>query len=78
MKSNCNLLMNIKQTLAPPRNTKHMAIDGHASLLSQTAFPIPVKLPRCTIGFVGPVNGINKDVTDAKLLPTTVSTYVVD
>ena len=38
----------------------------------------PVEPPWCTTGSVGPVNGINKDETGAKLLPTTVSTYPVD
>ena len=31
-----------------------------------------------TTGSVGPVNGINKDVSSARLLPTTVSIYLVD
>ena len=42
------------------------------------AFCQPVKPSRCTTGSVEPVNGINKDVSSARLLPTTVSTYPVD
>ena len=39
----------------------------------------PVKPPMYTIaGSMGPVNGINKDVSGARLLLTTVSTYPVD
>ena len=41
-------------------------------------FAIPVKLPMSTTESVGLINGINKDVSDARLLPTTVSTYTVD
>ena len=37
----------------------------------------PVKPSRWTTESMGPVNGINKDVSDARLLPTTVSTYPV-
>ena len=33
---------------------------------------------RCTTGSVQPVNGINKDVSSARLLTTTVSTYPLD
>ena len=59
-----------------PRNTKHMA--RWPSLLSQMAFCWPVRPLRCTTGSVQPVNGINKDVSGTRLLPTTVSTYPVD
>ena len=38
------------------------------SLLSQTAFAIPVRPLRCTTGPLGPVNGINKDVSGTRLL----------
>ena len=40
---------------------------------SQTAFTDPV-----TTWSVGPVNGINKDVSDARQLPMIVMTYPVD
>ena len=64
-------------TLALPRNPKHIAIDGqvcfHWWLIADS-----VKPPWCTTGSVGLVNGINKDVTGARLLPTTVSTCPVD
>ena len=48
------------------------------SLLSQIAFCCPCQPPRCTTGSLGPVNGINKDVSGARMLPTTVSTYPMD
>ena len=48
------------------------------SLLSLMAYANPVKPPWCTTGYVGPVNGINKDVTGARLLSTTVLTCPVD
>ena len=38
----------------------------------------PVKPPWCNGGSLGPVSGTNKDVTGARLLPTTVSTCHVD
>ena len=64
-------------TLALPKNTKHIAIDGqvcfHWRLIAD-----PIKPPWCNTGSVGPVNGINKDVTGARLLSTTVSTCPVD
>ena len=64
-------------TLALPKNTKHKAIDGqvcfHWRLIAD-----PVKPPWCNTGSVGPVGGTNKDVTDARLLPMTVSTCPVD
>ena len=37
----------------------------------------PVKPPRYTTGSVRPVNGINKDMSGARLLQTTVSVYPV-
>ena len=64
-------------TLALPRNTKHMAIDGHVCF-HRWPFAVPVRTPRCTTGSLGPVNGINKDVTGARLLSTTVSSYPMD
>ena len=42
------------------------------------AFVDPVKPQRYTIGSVKPVNGINKDISGARLLPMTISTYPVD
>ena len=45
----------------------------HTSLFSD-----PVKPPRCATVSVEPVNGINKDVNGARLLPKTISTYPVD
>ena len=53
-----------------------MAIDGQVCFHRQP-FAIPVRPPRCTIGSWGPVNGINKDVSGTRLLPTTVLTYPV-
>ena len=54
-----------------------LAIDGqvcfHWRLITN-----PVKPPWWTTGSVGLVNGTNKDVTGAKLLPTTVSTCAVE
>ena len=64
-------------TLALPKNTNHIAIDGqvcfHWRLIAD-----PVKPPWCNTGSVGPVGGTNKDVTGARLLTTTVSTCPVD
>ena len=64
-------------TLALPRNTKHIAIYGqvcfHWWLIADF-----VKPPWCTTGSVELVNGINKDMTGAKLLPTTTLTCAVD
>ena len=58
-------------------NTKHIALDGqvcfHWRLIAD-----PVKPPWCNIGSVGPVDGTNKDVTCARLLPMTISTCPVD
>ena len=60
-----------------PRSTKHVAIDGqvcfHWRLIADS-----VKPPWCTTGSVGLVNGINKNVTGTKLLPTTISTSAAD
>ena len=63
--------------LALPRNTKHMAIDGQACF-HKWLFANSVKPSRWTTGSVEPVNDINKDVCDARLLPMIVSTYPVD
>ena len=54
-----------------------MAIDGQVCFHRQL-FADPVKSPRYTVGFLEPVNGINKDVSGARLLPKTVSTYFVN
>ena len=49
------------------------------SLLSQIAFVDPVKPQRhTTCRDFQPVNGINNYVSDARMLPITVSTYPVD
>ena len=66
-----NLLLNIKPTytLVLPRNTK---VCFHRWL-----FANPIKPLRYTTGFVEPVNGFNKDVSGARLLPMTVLTYLV-
>ena len=54
-----------------------MAIDGQVCL-HRWPFAIPVRPPRWTTESLGPVNGINKDVSGTRLLLTTVSTYPVD
>ena len=63
------LLLNIKAQLLHyiviPRNAKQSHGYRWPSLLSQMAFAIPVRPPRCTTECVGPVNGINKDVSSA-------------
>ena len=73
------LLLNIKATysLALPRNTEHMAMDNQVCFHTQH-FANPVRPLWYTTGSVEPVDGINKDVSHASLLPTTVSTYSVD
>ena len=63
-------------TLALPRNTKHMAIDGQVCF-HIWLFANPIKPLRYTTGFVEPVNGFNKDMSGARLLPMTVLTYLV-
>ena len=64
-------------TLALPRNTKHIAIDDqvcfHWRLIAD-----PVKPLWCNTASAGPVNGINKDVTGARVLTTTVLTCPMD
>ena len=47
-----------------PRNTEHIAIDGKVCFHTQF-IAYPVKLPRCTTVSLGPVNGINKNVSGA-------------
>ena len=56
--------------LALPRNTKHITIDGQVCFYWRLIAD-SVKPP-------GLVNGINKDMTGVKLLPTTVVTCAVD
>ena len=80
MKSNLLLIIKPTYTLLhylKIQNTKHIAIDDqvyfHWRLIAE-----PVKPPWCNTVSVGPVNGTNKDVTDARLLPTTVSTCPMD
>ena len=41
-------------------------------------FANPVKPQKCTTGSMEPVNGINKDVSNTRLLPMTISTYPMD
>ena len=50
-------------TLALPRNAKHMAIYGQV-YFHRRPFAIPIRLPRCTTGSWGPVNGIANDCLD--------------
>ena len=64
-------------TLALPKNTKHIAIDGQVCFYWRLIAD-PIKPPWCNTETVGPVDGTNKDVTGARLLPTTVSTCPVD
>ena len=74
-----NLLLIIKPTLLHYLKipSTYVAIDDqvcfHWRLIAD-----PVKPPWCNTGSVGPVGGTNKDVTGARLLPTTVSTCPVD
>ena len=58
-------------TLAQPRNTKHMAIDGQVSF-HRWLYAKPFKSLKCTTGPVERVNGFNKDVSGITLLPTAV------
>ena len=54
-----------------------MAKDGQVCF-HRRLFANPVKPQRCTTEPVRPLDGINKDVGDAKLLLTTTSVYPVD
>ena len=54
-----------------------MPIDGHV-FFHRWPFVVPVRPQKCTLASLGPVNGINKDVSGTRLLPTTVLTYTVD
>ena len=61
-----------------PKHTKHMAKDGQVCF-HRRLFADPVKPQRCTTEPVRSlVDGINKDVGDAKLLLITTSVYPVD
>ena len=51
-----------------------MDIDGQVCF-HRRPFVIPVRPLRCTTGPLGPVNGINNDVSGTRLLPTAVLTY---
>ena len=72
-------ITNVKATytLALPRNTKHIAMDSQVCFHTQLCAN-PVRSLWYTTGSVEPVDDINKDVSDASLLPTIVSTYSVD
>ena len=63
-----NTLLNIKPTLLYYLEILNMVIDGQVCFHKQL-FADPVKLQRCTIGSVGPVNDINTDVSGARLVP---------
>ena len=54
-----------------------MAKDGQVCFY-KGLFANPVKPLRCTTEPVRPLDGINKDVDGAKLLPMTTSVYPVD
>ena len=54
-----------------------MAIDGQVCF-HRWPIAYPVKPQKCITGSLGPVNGTNKDVSGARLLPTTISTYPED
>ena len=78
-KMKSNLLVIIKPTLLHYLEipSTYVAIDDqvffHWRLIAETVEP-----PWCNTGSVGPVSDTNKDVTDARLLPMTVSTCPVD
>ena len=55
----------------------NMAKDGQVCF-HRRIFANPTKPQRCTTGPVKPLDGINKDVSDAILLLTTTSVYPVD
>ena len=59
------------------RHIKNMALDGQVCFY-RWLFVNLVKPWRCTVEAVEPVNSIIKDVSDAKLLPMTVSAYPVN
>ena len=57
--------------------TKHMAKDCQV-FFHRGHFTYPVKSQRYTTESVRPLDGINKDVSEAKLQITTTSVYPVD
>ena len=72
------LLPEIKaNTLALPRRTKHMTKDDQGCF-HRRLFANLVKPQRCTTKPVKPLDGIDKDVSSAKLLLMTTSIYPVD
>ena len=72
------LFLNINATLLHyPETPNTWLIDGHVCF-HRRPFAVPVIPLRCTIGSLGPVNGINKDASGAGLLTMTVLTYPVD
>ena len=72
------LLVNIKDTLLHYLEIPNIHGYRWPSLLSQLDFCQPSQTTKVYTGSVGPVNSINKDENDARLLPTTISTYPVD
>ena len=54
-----------------------MTIDGQVCFQRQLFVDL-VKPEKYSTESVEPVNGINKDMSDATLLPKTISTYPVD
>ena len=74
-----NLLLIIKPAILhyPEIPSTYVVIDDqvcfHRWLIAD-----PVESSRCTTGSMGLVNGINKDVSGARLLPMTASTCPVD
>ena len=70
-------IYSIRYTLALPRCTKHMAKHGQVCF-HRRLFANPAKPRRCTTEPVRPLDGINKDVSGAKLLLMTTSVYHVD
>ena len=58
-------------------------VDGYSVAMwagpsHRRLFADPVKIRKCTTGSMEPVNGINKDVSDAWLLPMANLTYPID
>ena len=64
-----------RYTHALPRNTKHLAIDGHAGLLLQTAFCRCCKATKVHVMVLGRVN---RTAWGTKLLLTAVWASLVD
>ena len=72
------LLLDLKPLLLHYLVTPNTCIIDGQVCFHRWPFAVPFKPPRCTTESLGPVNGINKDVSSARLLVTTVSTYPVD